>query len=174
MRLRLRLLLLIIASFLRRRLSLADENVLHLRVLPNDVDLARVSNDRYFALMDLGRFNIVLRAGLLKALFWNRWAPVARVATIRFRYPLKLFQKYQLRSRAIYWDDEWVWIEHVFERNGRTTAIGLTKAMFIGPDGMVPVSKFIAAAGESIVSPSLPKLIAELQSVEEHIRGRQK
>jgi len=60
MRLRLRLLWLIIASFIRGRRSLADETVLNLRVLPNDVDLTRVSNDRYLTFMDLGRINIVL------------------------------------------------------------------------------------------------------------------
>jgi acyl-CoA thioesterase FadM len=174
MRLRLRLLLLMIASFFRNRLSLADENVLQLRVLPNDVDITRLSSDRYLPLMDLGRINIVLRAGLLKTLLANRWVPLARVVTIRFRHPLRIFQKFQLRSRVIYWDDEWVWTEHHFERNGRTTAVGMTKVTFIGPDGMVPVSKVIAAAGESIASRPLPKFIAELQSVEEQIRERQR
>lgn len=174
MRLRLRLLLLTISSFFRERLSLSAENVLNLRVLPNDVDITRVSSDRYLPLMDLGRINIVLRAGLLRTLFGNRWVPLARLVTIRFRHPLRIFQKFQLRSRVIYWDDEWVWTEHHFERNGRTTAIGLTKVTLIGPGGMVPVSEVIAAAGESIVSPPLPKFIAELQSIEEQIRQRQK
>jgi acyl-CoA thioesterase FadM len=174
MRLRLRLLCLMIASFFRKRLSLADENVLDLRVFPNDVDVTRLSSDRYLPLMDLGRINIVLRAGLLNTLRARKWVPIARVVTIRFRYPLSIFQTFQLRSRVIYWDDEWVWTEHQFERKGRTTAIGMTKVTFIGPDGMVPVSKIIAAAGESIVSPPLPNLIAELQSVEEQIRERQR
>lgn len=58
MRLRLRLLLLVLASFFRKRLSLVDENVLQLRVLPNDVDVTRLSSDRYLPLMDLGRINI--------------------------------------------------------------------------------------------------------------------
>ena len=71
MRLRLRLLMLIIASFFRARLSLADENVLNLRVLPNDVDITRVSSDRYLPFMDLGRISIALRAGLLSILLKN-------------------------------------------------------------------------------------------------------
>jgi acyl-CoA thioesterase FadM len=174
MRLRLRLLLLIIASFFRQRQSLADENVVHLRVLPNDVDVTRISNDRYFALMDLGRINIVLRAGLLKTLVANRWAPVMRFASMRFRHSLSLFQAYQLRSRAVYWDAEWVWTEHVFERNGRTIAIGLTKSGFVGPGGMVPVSELIAKAGETLACPALPKLIADLESVEGQIKEKQK
>ena len=116
MRLRLRLLLIFIASFFRRRLRLDDENVLDLRVLPNDVDLSRVSVDRYLAYMDLGRINIILRAGMFATLLARRWAPVVRVASVRYRYPLGIFQKFRLRSRVIYWDDEWAWTEHVFEQ----------------------------------------------------------
>jgi acyl-CoA thioesterase FadM len=124
--------------------------------------------------MDLGRINIVLRAGLLRTLLKNRWIPLARVVTIRFRHPLKIFQEFQLRSRAIYWDNEWICTEHHFERNGRTIAIGLTKVTFIGPNGMVPVAKIVAAGGQPVVSPALPGLVAELQRIEEQIRDGQK
>jgi acyl-CoA thioesterase FadM len=173
MRLRFRLLLVFIASFFRRRLRLDDENILSLRVLLNDVDVSLVSADRYLALMDLGRINIVLRAGMFRTLIANRWAPVVRVAAVRYRYPLKLFQKYQLRTRVVYWDHEWAWTEHVFERNGRITAIGLTKTMFKSRDGLVPIAQFIAASGQSPVPPPLPEAIAGLQTVEDLLRERQ-
>lgn len=174
MKLRLRLLLLIIASFFRERLSLTNENILNLRVLPNDVDITKVSSDRYLPLMDLGRVNIVLRAGILMAMFRKRWIPLARVATIRYRYPLKLFQKYQLRSRIIYWDNEWIWTKHQFERNGRTIAIGITKVTFLGPNGIVPNAEVVVEYGQPAVSPPLPKLVADLQNIEEQIREEQK
>jgi hypothetical protein len=92
---------------------------------------------------------------------------------MRFRYPLTIFQSFQLRSRAIFWDDEWVWTEHRFERRGRTTAIGITKVAFMGPNGIVPLRQIMAAAGENHMPPPLPKLIAELQSIEEQIRSQQ-
>ena len=173
MRLRLRMLFLIIASFFRRRLSLVDENVLRLRVLPNDVDVTRLSSDRYLPLMDLGRVNILLRARLFGTLVRNRWIPVARVVTMRYRYPLKMFQRFELRTRVVCWDAEWAWIEHRFERAGRTTAIGIVKVAFIGPQGVVPLEKLMGAADESHVSPAPSKLIAELQSVEEELRRLQ-
>ena len=173
MRLRLRLLLVFIASFFRKRLRLDEENVLTLRVLPNDVDVTQVSYDRYLALMDLGRINIVLRAGMFRTLLARRWAPVVRVAAMRYRYPLGMFQSFRLRSRVIYWDEEWAWTEHVFERNGRTTAIGLTKAMFNSRDGLVPIAKFIEASGQSLTQPALPGVIGQLQTAEALLRERQ-
>jgi len=173
MRLKLRLLLLAIASFFQERLSVLDENVLSLRVLPNDIDVFRISDDRYLSLMDLGRFNIAFRAGLFWTLIKKRWFPIARVAAVRFRYPLKLFEKYQLRSRVVYWDAEWFWTEHRFERNSRTTAIGITRVALIGPRGIVPVAEIVAAAGESVTPPPIPQIIADLLNVENQIRGMQ-
>ncbi len=174
MRLRIRLILLMIASFFRKHLSLIDENVLALRVLPNDCDFTSVSSDRYVALMGLADFNITLRAGLLRTMFKRKWVPMTSVVTIRYRHPLKMFQRYLLRSRTIYWDDKWVWIEHIFERKGRTQALGITKVMWVGPDGVVPVSQTTEAAGESFSTPPVPRIISDLQNVEEQIKERQR
>ena len=69
MRLRFRLLFLIISSFWKKPKGLLDESVLNIRVLPNDVDITKISNDRYLALMDLGRMDIAFRTGLLKSMF---------------------------------------------------------------------------------------------------------
>ncbi len=172
MRLRIRLIVLMITSFFRKHLSLIDENVLALRVLPNDCDVMSVSSDRYVALMGLGDVNITLRAGLLSTMYRRKWYPMTSVVTIRYRHPLKMFQKYLLRSRTIYWDEKWIWIEHIFERKGRTQALGITKVMWVGPDGIVPVSQALDAAGESLSPPPIPKIISDLQSVEEQIKER--
>jgi hypothetical protein len=110
---------------------------------------------------------------MLKKLMANRWVPVVQVATMRFRYPLRLFQTYRLRSRVIYWDDQWAWTEHIFERHGRTVAIGVTKAMFIGRHGLVPVAKFIEASGESLAAPAMPGVVEQLQSAEALLKERQ-
>ena len=83
-------------------MRLLDESVLNLRVLPNDIDVKKITNDRFLALMDLGRMDIVFRTGLLKLMFKNKWVSVATCDTIRFRYPLKVFQKYQLRTRLVF------------------------------------------------------------------------
>ena len=101
MRLRLRFLWLLLSSFWKKPLGILDESVLNLRVFPNDVDITKISNDRYTALMDLGRIDIGFRVGWRKAMTTKKWMPVVTFNTIRFRYPLKIFQKYQLKTRII-------------------------------------------------------------------------
>ena len=87
MRLRLRILLLLISSFWKKPVKFLDESVLNLRVSPNDVDVRKISSDRYLALMDLGRIDLVFRSGLFKKMLKNKWVPLATFETIRFRYP---------------------------------------------------------------------------------------
>lgn len=58
MRLRLRLLWLLLLSPWHRRLHVLDEFVLSLTVLPNDVDVSKMTDDRYLAIADLGRVGL--------------------------------------------------------------------------------------------------------------------
>ncbi len=71
MMLRFRFLWLILSSFWKKPLGLLDESVLNLTVFPNDVDITKISNDRYSALMDLGRLDVVFRVGLKKVITKN-------------------------------------------------------------------------------------------------------
>jgi acyl-CoA thioesterase FadM len=120
-----------------------------------------------------GLAQCLLEGGVEGRLGEAKSGPVARVVTVRYRYPLKMFQRFELRTRVLYWDAEWAWTEHRFQRNGRTTAIGIVKVAFIGPQGVVPLEKLMAAAGESHVAPAPSELIAELQSVEGKLRRLQ-
>lgn len=164
--LRFRFLFLLFIHFFKRTIGIMDENTLEFCVLFNDVDIKRMSSDRYLPIMDLGRINIILQAGILRSFIKNKWVPVSRVAIIRYKYPLKLSQKYTLKSRIIYFDEEWVWTEHLFQRNGKTTTVGITKSTFLGPDGMVPISDVIEAYGHPVSRIEMPDVINELMKVE--------
>ena len=173
MRLRLRLLLLLISSIWRTPIRLLDESVLSLRVLPNDIDVKKISNDRFLALMDLGRMDIAFRAGLLKSMFKNKWVPLATFDTIRFRYPLKIFQKYQLRTKIVWWDDKTGYFKQVFERKGRVVATGYVCATFLGANGPVSPDDILAEIGQSSPRPSEPKVVAKLRELEALIHESQ-
>jgi len=164
--LRFRFLFLLFIHFFKRTIGILDENTLEFRVLFNDIDIKRMSSDRYLPIMDLGRINIILQAGLLRTFIKNKWVPVSKVATIRYKYPLKFFQKYTLKSRIIYWDEEWVWTEHRFQKSGKTTTVGISKITFLGSKGIVPISDVIEAYGHPVARIQMPDVIKELMKVE--------
>ena len=124
MRLRLRLFLILISSLWRKRMGFLDESILNFRVLPNDVDVRKMTNDRFIALMDLGRMDMAFRVGLLRPMIKRKWGPSATYDTIRFRYYLKIFQKYKLRTRIIFWDEKTFYFEQQFERLDRIMGTG--------------------------------------------------
>jgi len=174
MRLRLRLLLLLLSSFWKKPLGILDESVIMLTVLPNDVDVRKITRDRYFAIMDLGRMDLIFRSGLLKLMLKNKWVPVSTFDTIRFRYPLKLFQRFQLKTKIVWWDDETIYLKHTFVRKGRIVATSYGFATLLGSKGTVPSKKILDQIGPSVIKPSEPEIVASLRKSEELIHESQK
>jgi acyl-CoA thioesterase FadM len=174
MRLRLRLIWLLISSFWRKPLNVLDESVLELRVLPNDVDVLKITNDRYLALMDLGRIDFVVRAGLVKAATRRKWVPLSTFVCIRFRYPLRMFEKYLLRTQIIYWDNDTFYFQQAFERNRRTLGTAYSCATLLGPNGPVSPDEILEILKFSGAKPKKPEIVSNLQAANDMIQKSQK
>lgn len=174
MRLRIRLLLLVMSSLWRKPMSVLDESVMNFRVLPNDIDISKITNDRYIALMDLGRMDVAFRVGLLGPMFKRKTVPLATFDTIRFRYPLKVFQKYQLKTRVIWWDDSTFYFKQNFERKGRVLATGYVCATLLASSGPVSPQEILSEVGQLEKKPRKPKIVSKLIEMERMIHESQK
>ena len=174
MRLRLRLLWLLLLSPWHRRLHVLDEFVLSLTVLPNDVDVSKMTDDRYLAIADLGRVGLAWRVGLARVLVRRRWLPLATVASLRFRHPLRLLQRYRLRTRIVSWDDDTFYLRQTFERGGRTLASGYICATFLGAHGPVHPVEVLAEVGQVAQRPPKPAVVSQLQALAASIHQEQK
>jgi acyl-CoA thioesterase FadM len=104
----------------------------------------------------------------------NKWGPLTTFNTIRFRYPLKVFQKYQLKTRIVWWDDVTFYYKQVFERKGRVVASGYVYTTFIGPNGAVPPSEVLAELGLSLTKPNESEIVFKLREIESLIHESQK
>jgi acyl-CoA thioesterase FadM len=130
------------------------------RTWPNDLDLNRhMNNSRYLALMDLGRYDLTRRVGLLQACRRNKWFPVVGSVTIRFRRSLKPFQSCALRTRVVCWDEKRFFLEQTFLRGGDLVATAMVRAVFLSKEGSVPTKQVMAAIGEGRASPPMPDRI---------------
>jgi len=70
----------------------------------------------------------------------------------------------------------WAMVYQVMTYEGasnRTIAIGIIKVAMIGPRGIVPVAEVVAAAGESVTPPPVPRIIADILNIEEQLRAMQ-
>jgi len=145
------------------------ESVLHLRVLPNDLDFnLHMNNGRYLTLMDLGRIDLTIRGGLLPFIRKNKWAPLLGNCTIRFRRSLAPFQKYTLRTRLMCWDDKWLYMMQSFETaDGKIAALALVRGLFAGSAGTIPPNELLALVGVTQSSPPVPEAYSSWNHVDE-------
>lgn len=167
MNLILRMLRVLFAALRGRRLAPLGESVIRLRVWPNDLDTnLHMNNGRYLTIMDLGRLDFIVRTGLGGIMLRRRWRPMVGSAVIRFRRGLGPFERYELKTRVVWWDDKWFWIEQRFERQGGVAAIGAVKGLFRQPTGNVPTPEVLGVLGVSERPKCMPDWIAAWRDAE--------
>lgn len=159
-----RLLLLLIKRLLRRhkQTHIRQDTILHLRVLPNDLDLnCHMNNGRYLTIMDLGRIDYMIKNGLLTPVLRNKWFPVISAAHMCYFRPLNLFNAYKLRTTLESWDDKWYIITQRFEKNGKIYAIGVVRGLFRDKKGSIPMPTILKHLNLEHESP--PRLFSEAE-----------
>lgn len=169
-----------ILSFFRPRITdILDVASVDFMVLPNDLDTnIHMNNGRYLTIMDLGRFDLVLRSGILRDMVRRKAMPVLSAAQVRWRLPLNPFQKYTLQTQVVCWDEKWVFMEQRFiirggSKEGAVAAIGIVKGSFYDTiqKVTVPTSQLLRALNLDKDSPPMPDHIREWQIAEEHLRA---
>lgn len=144
------------------RRDLFEPSRLTFRVWPNDCDLnLHLNNGRYLAFMDLGRLHLTVQVGLMPAVRRRRWAPVLAAAEITFLRSLKPFERFELVTRLITWDDKYVYMEQTFERDGDLCAHAYVKGLFLGPGGRVPNAEIVAAIGYEGTPPPMTEALRD-------------
>jgi len=138
----------------RPRIGILDESVLKLRVWPNEADLTNVHQASYFLYMELGRWDMALRMGLAKIMLRERFVGIVGGQAILYKKPLKRFQRFDLRSRIVGWDNRWTFFEHHIEGKRESYVTSHARVTFVGRDGRrVSPAEFSAMAGGPSESP---------------------
>jgi len=140
-----RMLYLLIASIFKPKLTIEyPRNSLSLRVLPNDLDINRhMNNGRYLTICDLSRVDMFIRTGLAKTMLKEGWMPVISEHTMTYKKPLMLFQRYELKSEIVDWDEKFFHMTHTFIVGKRTVAAGTSKGCVLGKSGVIPPNEVI-------------------------------
>lgn len=153
-----RLLLVWLRSRRARRVSLWGEARTPFRVLPTDLDpLLHMNNARYLALLDLGRTDLMLRSGFWAEVTRRGWYPVVTAQTISYKRSLTLWQRFELATRVLGFDERHVYMEQEFHRGGKVIARAVVQARFLRKaGGTVEPPELLEAAGGALGHLSLP------------------
>lgn len=176
-----RMILVIVAALWRGQLAVpGGTSRVKLRVWFHDLDpMLHMNYGRYLTIMDLGRLDWLVRSGLAKVIFNNRWTPVARTVSIRYRRELRLFQAFRLETRLASWDETSVVMEQVFvivggERDGEIAA----RALFRGgiydrkTKSFIDTATLMDAVGARGASPAVSADVAAFLASDTLLRGR--
>ena len=169
MNLYLRLLFLLFRLIGLPRKGPLEESRVAFRVLPNDCDINfHMNNGRYLSFMDLGRLHLVAQIGLLRVILRKRWGAALGAAEINFIRPLAPFQKFELVTRLVTWDEKYAYMEQRFESDGVLCAHAYVKGLFLDRGGRVSSPAVVAELGYTGAPPPMPeelRIWAELGSV---------
>lgn len=171
MNLFMRLLWLRLVGRFRPRAGLLEPVRTPFRVLPTDLDALRhVNNGVYFSMMDIARMDLLMRVGMAGELRRRGWFPVVSAETMGFRRSLELFQRFEVETRILGWDDRSFYIQQSFIRNDDTIASALVAGRFLRREGgSVSPGEAAALAGEP-TSPDLPDWTRRLAADQERLR----
>ena len=143
-----RLLLVLLRASFGQRLGALDTSRVSFRVWPNDLDVnLHMNNGRYATLMDLGRLDLMARAGLLRAIRRQRLMPVVTAQHLSYRRSLEPFRSFTLETRVLGWDERSIVLEQRFLCMGEVFATGHVQSLFLGPGGRRPTSEIVELFG---------------------------
>ena len=155
----------------RRSLTPIDISLIELRVLPNDLDLnMHVNNGRYGTFMDLGRMDLIVRTGLRRLMQEQSWFPVVADMHLRFLRPLKLWQRFQLETHLLGWDERWFYFQQRFIRDEKICTVGLIKVQVRQGRRRVDTERVLEKMGYEGGSPKIPPSVQEwINAIDNHL-----
>jgi acyl-CoA thioesterase FadM len=145
----------------RSKIGPLDESVVRFTTLPHDCDLNfHLNAGRTVSFMDAARIELIGRMRLIGPMLKRGWRPVGGGTIVRFRRSVLPFERFDIRSRVLGWDEKWIFVEHIVEKDGVFCAIGHMRTVIRAKNGNVPPAEVLALLNLNIESPPLPEFVA--------------
>lgn len=140
------------------KLGVWDTHISHHIIWPLDIDIfMELNNGRTLTLFDLGRFGASTRLGLMDVLKSKKWSFAVAGVSVRFRRRVRPFERVEMRTRIVGWDDKFTYIEQtLWKKSGECANHILLRTAVTGPSGIVPPDEVQDALGTQESRPTLP------------------
>lgn len=135
-----------------------ETHVSHHLCWPWDLDpWMELNNGRTLTLYDLGRVPLSLRIGMVRAVRENGWGMTVAGSSVRYRRRIRMFQRFEMHSRCLGWDQRFTYIEQSIWRAGEALNHVLIRMAATDLNGILPPQRLFAAMGHGeFASPPLP------------------
>ena len=145
---RVRFLLMIMRCLIGAMAPVEKERCLSFRAIPLiDTDITRMFTHSYALFMGLARWHLLFGSQFRKLALRHKWAPVTTGEIINYRRSIRAFQKFELRTRVIYWDENRFYVEQSFNVSGQMFVSALVEGLVRSPHGVLEPGEVFAKAG---------------------------
>lgn len=146
----------------RNNINFLETSHIQYRVLPTDCDInGHLTNSRYPAFMDLARIYMLAEMGILKRFLKMGWLPVVNAAEFTYIRDIKPFQRFEIQTKIVGWDEKYFYIEQRFVSNRGLHAIAHVRGVFICKSKQIPIQVLIKQASYLGENPELPPEIVK-------------
>ena len=141
----------------RPKLKFDETGVIHLRAGFLDIDhYGEVNNGRQLTLMDLGRYDLGVRGGLMKVINAKKWGFAVGGSSIRYRRRIPFLHKFELHSRLVGHDGRWFYFLQEMKRKESICSSALIKAGVVSKSGLIPATEVMQEFPDMEWDSSLP------------------
>ncbi len=131
------------------RLKIGDTHASHHICWPWDIDIfLEMNNGRVLTLFDIGRITLFQRMGLPRVMRDHRLAGTIAGSSVRYRRRVRAFDRIEMRSRIVGWDDRFIYAEQSMWRGNECTSHALLRMAVTDRNGLVPTARLIDILGE--------------------------
>lgn len=145
----------------KKKVGLLDTIELSFITWPTDLDIfLHMNNGRYFSILDLCRFDCLVRNGVAQKLKENKWFPVVAAESIEFKKSLKLFDRFIVKTNLLGWDEKYFYIQHIFMSHEKIYAKAIIKGRILKREGgTISTREMLDLVGFKHVTPKVPEWI---------------
>lgn len=119
-----------------------------------------MDNGRYHNFLGLALAELLVRSGISRRAHAAGARPVLATSSIRFRKEIRLWQKFDVTARVVYWDDRWIYLGYRLFVGIDAAAIAIVKSTFVDKNGRVSPDRLNTIIGHTGPTPPASELIA--------------
>ena len=153
-------LLTIVCSYFKPKIQLTDSITLRFRagLFHTDYNL-HLNGGRYFSYSDRGRWEFAVRSGLFSYILKRNIVILIAGQKIIYRREIPALGRFQVDMQIVGWDDEWIYVTHIFRQGKNLKATSAAKLGLITKGQRLSPKTELAIWGYP-TSPTLPIWVA--------------
>lgn len=139
--------------------------------LPTDIDFyMHINNGRYLSFLDIARIKIMVETKIMAILKKNKIYGVVACEMIRFKKSISLFQRFEITTQLIYWDDKYFYIKQSFYIKNELSAFAIVKIRFIHKErGVISPEEVFRVANITEQAGQMPNYVKHLNAAEKEL-----